>query len=151
MHYMNGDASKKLVSIAANLFASVEENRKLGEAVREAIEKSGSRVAVLASGSLSHKLITSSEVGDNQWDTMSSEFNRQVDLRVLDLWRQKRYREFTKMLPDYAVLCKGEGGMADTAMMFGMLGWDAYDGEAEELCEYFASSGSGQITVEFHV
>lgn len=151
MHYMNGDASKKLVSIAANLFASVEENRKLGEAVREAIEKSGSRVAVLASGSLSHKLITSSEVGDNQWDTMSSEFNRQVDLRVLDLWRQKRYREFTKMLPDYAVLCKGEGRMADTAMMFGMLGWDAYDGEAEELCEYFASSGSGQITVEFHV
>lgn len=151
MHYMNSDGSKQLVSIAANLFATVDENRRVGEAVREAIAKSSSRVAVLASGSLSHMLVTSSEVGDNQWDKMSSEFNRQVDLRVLDLWRQKRYGEFTAMLPEYAVLCKGEGRMADTAMMFGMLGWDKYAGEAEELCEYFASSGSGQITVEFHV
>jgi 3,4-dihydroxyphenylacetate 2,3-dioxygenase len=41
--------------------------------------------------------------------------------------------------------------MADTAMLFGLLGWDRFDGEAEELCDYFPSSGSGQISVEFHL
>ncbi len=151
MHYMNADRSMKIISIAANLFATVEENRKLGAAIARAISRSNANVAVLASGSLSHMLVSSSEVGDNQWDKMSSEFNRQVDLRVLELWKQKRYGEFVKMLPDYATLCKGEGRMADTAMMFGMLGWDRYDGDSEQLCEYFASSGSGQVTVEFHV
>lgn len=151
MHYMNQDRAMQLVSVAANLFATVDENRRLGAAMRRAIEASSANVAVLASGSMSHMLVSSSEVGDNQWDKMSTEFNRQVDLRVMELWAQKRYAEFVRMLPDYAVLCKGEGRMADTAMLFGMLGWDAYDGEAEPLCDYFASSGSGQVTVDFHV
>jgi 3,4-dihydroxyphenylacetate 2,3-dioxygenase len=55
------------------------------------------------------------------------------------------------MLPDYAVKCNGEGGMADTIMLFGALGWDGFGGAAEQLCEYFPSSGSGQVNVEFHV
>jgi 3,4-dihydroxyphenylacetate 2,3-dioxygenase len=151
MHYMNTDSSQKVISVAANLFATTDENRRLGEAVARAVERSPSRVAVLASGSLSHKLVSASQVGDGQWDQMSSEFNRQVDLRVLELWQQRRYGEFVRMLPEYSTLCKGEGLMADTAMLFGLLGWDKYDGASEQMCEYFASSGSGQVTVEFHL
>jgi 3,4-dihydroxyphenylacetate 2,3-dioxygenase len=151
MHYMNVGSSQKVISIAANMFATTDENRRLGEAVSRAVANSHSRVAVLASGSLSHMLVNANEVGEGQWDQMSSEFNRQVDLRVLELWKQGRYREFVKMLPDYSKLCKGEGMMADTCMLFGLLGWDKYTGRAEEMCEYFASSGSGQITVEFHL
>lgn len=151
MHYMNTDSSQKVISIAANLFASTDENRRLGEAVARAVAKSDARVAILASGSMSHKLVNSTQVGDGQWDQMSSEFNRQVDLRVLELWEQKRYAEFVRMLPEYSTICKGEGLMADTAMLFGALGWDQYKGRSEPLCEYFASSGSGQITVEFHL
>jgi 3,4-dihydroxyphenylacetate 2,3-dioxygenase len=55
------------------------------------------------------------------------------------------------MLPDYAIKCNGEGGMADTIMLFAALGWYDYQGAAEQLCEYFPSSGSGQVNVEFHV
>jgi 3,4-dihydroxyphenylacetate 2,3-dioxygenase len=108
-------------------------------------------VAVLASGSLSHKLVSNKEVGDNQWGAMGSEFNRQVDLRVLDLWTQRRYAEFVRMLPDYSTKCNGEALMADTHMMFGLLGWDQYAGETELLCPYFPSSGSGQVTAEYHL
>jgi 3,4-dihydroxyphenylacetate 2,3-dioxygenase len=36
-------------------------------------------------------------------------------------------------------------------MLFAALGWDQYHGAAEQLCEYFSSSGSGQINVEFHI
>jgi 3,4-dihydroxyphenylacetate 2,3-dioxygenase len=151
MHYMNGDGAAKVVSIAVPIFTTVDESKIIGEATRQAIEASGERVAIIASGSLSHKLWPNKNLGPEAWTTIASEFNRQVDLRVLELWQQRRYREFIAMLPDYAVKCNGEGGMADTIMLFAALGWDAYDGRAEQLCEYFPSSGSGQVNVEFHV
>lgn len=151
MHYMNGDAALRVVAAASPIFASIDDNRRFGEAARRAIERTDGKIAVLASGSLSHKLISNREVGEGQWDIMSSEFNRQMDLRVLELWQERRYGEFVRMLPDYATKCSGEALMADTAMLFGLLGWDSYEGQAEQLCEYFASSGSGQVSVEFHV
>lgn len=151
MHYMNTDGAQTVVSIATPLFADFDEIRKVGEAVREAVEQSGEKAVLLASGSLSHKLWPNKKLGPDAWTSNSSEFNRQVDMLVLDLWRQRRYSEFLEMLPDYAVKCDGEGGMADTIMLFAALGWDAYTGEAEQLCDYFPSSGSGQINVEFHV
>jgi 3,4-dihydroxyphenylacetate 2,3-dioxygenase len=151
MHYMNADGALRVLAAAAPIFASVEENRRFGEAARRAIQRSDFNVAVLASGSLSHKLVNNTQVGDGQWDVMGSEFNRQMDLRVLDLWKERRYREFVRMLPEYTTKCSGEALMADTAMLFGLLGWDTYSGEAEQLCDYFPSSGSGQVTVDFHV
>lgn len=150
MHYMNADRSRKVVSIASPLLCSVDESRILGESVARAVEKSDATVAILASGSLSHGLFPNSRLGPAAWNEISSEFNRQVDMRVLELWRDKRYAEFLGMLPDYAVKCSGEGGMADTIMLFGALGWDKYTGRAEQMCEYFPSSGSGQVNVEFH-
>ena len=151
MHYMNPNGWARVVSVASPLFTSPEESRILGEAVRRAIEHSDERVAILASGSLSHRLWPNKQLGPDAWTSISSEFNRQVDLRVLELWRQGRYREFIDMLPDYAAKCNGEGGMADTIMLFAALGGYDYHGAAEQLCEYFPSSGSGQVNVEFHV
>ncbi len=151
MHYMNADAALRVLSVAAPIFASCEENRTFGAAARRAIEALPFNVAVLASGSLSHRLVSNAEVGDSQWNVVGSEFNRQMDLRVIDLWRQRRYAEFCRMLPEYSVKCNGEALMADTQMLFGLLGWDKFEGEAEELSGYFPSSGSGQINVEFHL
>jgi len=151
MHYLNPDGFAKVVSVASPLFTSFEESRILGEATRRAIDESGERVAILASGSLSHRLWPNKKLGPEAWTSVASEFNRQVDLRVLELWQQGRYREFIDMLPDYATKCNGEGGMADTIMLFAALGWYDYCGAAEQLCDYFPSSGSGQVNVEFHV
>lgn len=150
MHYMNKNGAKKVVSIASPLFGSFEESKILGEATRNAIEKIDGNVALIASGSLSHRLWPNKNLGKEAWTTISSEFNRQVDLRVLELWQDRRYKEFLDMLPDYAVRCNGEGMMADTIMLFAALGWENYKGKAEQLCKYFPSSGSGQVNVEFH-
>jgi 3,4-dihydroxyphenylacetate 2,3-dioxygenase len=151
MRYMNADGALKVLPAASPLFAGIQENRVFGEACRRAIIRSDANVAVLASGSLSHKVISNREVGENQWDIVSSEFNRQMDLRVLELWHARRYREFVGLLPEYATKCNGEGYMADTAMLFGLLGWDGYAGTSEQLCDYFPSSGTGQVNVEFHL
>jgi 3,4-dihydroxyphenylacetate 2,3-dioxygenase len=151
MRYMNGDGRRRVLSVASPLFATVEENRRFGEAARRAIEASGRKVAVLASGSLSHKLVANAQVGDNQWDQQAPEFNHQMDLRVVDLWRTRHYPEFVRMLPDYSTKCNGEALMADTHMLFGLLGWDSYAGEAEIITPYFPSSGAGQLNAEFHL
>ncbi len=151
MHYMNKDRSFSVVPVASPVFASVDENKRFGEAVRRAVGKSKSKVAILASGSLSHQLFPNDQLGPEAWNRISSEFNRQMDLRVLDLWKERRYAEFCAMLPDYTRKCSGEALMTDTAMLFGALGWDRYQGKSEQLCDYFPSSGSGQVTVEFHV
>jgi len=151
MHYMNEGGWARVLSVAAPIFASVDENRRFGAACARAIAASKRKVAVLASGSMSHKLVSNEKVGDNQWDQVGSEFNRQMDLRVLDLWRERRYSEFVRMLPEYSTKCNGEALMADTHMIFGLLGWDKYEGETEVLCPYFPSSGSGQIIAEYHL
>ena len=68
--------------------------------------------------------------------TISREFNRQCDLRVLELWQKGEIATFLKMLPDYAIHCSGEGTMHDTFMLFGALGWDKYQGKGELIGEY---------------
>ena len=127
MRYMNGDDRFKVVSVAAwCAWHSLDDSRRFGAALRQAIEQGDGRVAVLASGSLSHRFNdnNSPEAAMHQ---ISREFYRQVDLRVVDLWRQGDWKTFCAMLPEYAELCVGEGGMHDTAMLLGLLGWDAYD------------------------
>ncbi len=151
MRYMNPEADLRVVSVAA--WCSVHSQAsscKLGAAIRAAIEASDSKVALIASGSLSHKIWPNDIYAENNGTfTISSEFNRQVDLMVLDLWARGEWEVFTKMLPDYARHCDGEGGMHDTVMLLGALGWDAYQGRGELISEYFPSSGTGQVNVEF--
>lgn len=148
MRYMN-DGTQSVVSIAAwCLKAELEESKVFGEAIRFAVEESDAKVALIASGSLSHQ-IWPNRVVEERTFMISSEFNRLVDLMVLDLWKSGRIKEFLAMLPDYRRHCQGEAGMHDTIMLFGALGWDEYRGHGTEMCEYFASSGTGQTNVVF--
>lgn len=153
MRFMNEDKAFKVVSVAALCTVhSLESSRMLGEAIREAIEASDSKVMLLASGSLSHRIWPNEEYAANNGTfTISSEFNRQMDLHVLDMWQNGDIETFLKMLPDYAAKCDGEGGMHDTAMLFGALGWDKYKGKGRLVSEYFPSSGTGQVNVLFEV
>jgi len=153
LQFMDPDGEFKVVSIAAWCTVhNLNDSRVLGEAIAEAIRASDSKVMLLASGSLSHKIWENELYAENNGTfTISREFNRQVDLRVMDLWQQGEYTTFLKMLPEYAQLCAGEGGMHDTAMLFGALGWDQYQGKAEVLTPYFPSSGTGQTNVQFHL
>ena len=149
MRYMNQDRHFKVVSVAAwCAWHDLDDSRKFGEAVREAIEKSDSKVMVLASGSLSHRFNDNSNAGDKMFQ-ISDEFFQQTDLRVVDLWKQGDFKTFTEMFREYAYRCYGEGWMHDTAMLLGMLGWDAYDRPVEVISDYFPSSGTGQINAEF--
>ncbi|TDQ67521.1 3,4-dihydroxyphenylacetate 2,3-dioxygenase [Maritalea mobilis] len=151
MRYMNEDKALKVVSVAAWCTVhSHASTRTLGASIGEAIAKSDSNVALIASGSLSHHIWPNDIYAENNGTfTISSEFNRQVDLRVLELLQQGDIETFLKMLPDYAEFCDGEGDMHDTVMLFAALGWDKYKGKGEIITDYFPSSGTGQTNVVF--
>ncbi|WP_214408433.1 3,4-dihydroxyphenylacetate 2,3-dioxygenase [Sphaerisporangium fuscum] len=150
MYFMNGDSAIRVLPIGCNIYSTIEENRRIGEALLRAVRRSDRKVAFLASGSLSHAF-PPNEIAESLLNDVSSEINREVDMAVLDMWTEGRIAEFLQMLPDYNKRCTGEGAMADTAMLFGLLGWDDYAGQGEQLCPYFGSSGTGQVVVDFPV
>lgn len=149
LRYMGIGTDIKVVSIAGWMYdAELEESKVMGEAIRAAVEASDRKVAFIASGSLSHRIPPNKVVADYLFK-ISRPFNQSVDLMVLDMWKNGRIDEFLAMLPKYAQDCDGEGGMHDTAMLFGLLGWDNYTGKAEIITDYFPSSGTGQCNVVF--
>lgn len=151
MHFLNAaGTSIPVVSIGANMHSSAEENKRMGEAVARAAAASDRNVAFLASGSLSHEF-PDNAVAMDYLDAISDPINSTMDKTVLQLWQRGDTQEFLNMLPAYNARFDGEGSMADTAMLFGALGWDGYRGRGEELCTYFPSTGTGQTIVDFPV
>lgn len=153
MRFMSRAHDMNVVSVAA--WATVhghDESRIVGEAIRAAVEASDHKVLLVASGSLSHKIWPNKDYAANNGTfTISSEFNRQMDLRVLEMWENGDHATFLKMLSEYAEHCCGEGSMHDTAMLYGALGWDNYNAKCEIVTPYFPSSGTGQTNVIFPV
>ncbi len=154
MRYMHMDAANRftVVSVAAWCnWHKLEDSARFGLAVRRAIEdRYDGTVAILASGSLSHRFNDNGSPEESIHE-ISDEFYRQIDLRVVELWQRGDWKTFVKMLPTYNATCHGEGHMHDTAMLLGALGWDAYDRPVEVVTPYFASSGTGQINAVFPV
>ncbi|MDM1757432.1 MULTISPECIES: 3,4-dihydroxyphenylacetate 2,3-dioxygenase [Acinetobacter] len=149
MRYMNQDKHFKVVSVSAFLTShDLQDSRKFGEGLLKAIEKYDGTVAVFASGSLSHRFIWDREYKRGM-DEYTREWDRQVDKHVVGMWERAEWKEFTDMLPEYAEYCYGEGGMHDTAMLLGLLGWDQYDKAVEIITPAFPSSGTGQINAIF--
>jgi len=152
MRYMNEDQYFKVVSIAALCTVhDLQDSATLGRALRQAIEERyDGKVAIFASGSLSHRFAQNG-VAEQYLHKVWSPFLEQMDQQVIDLWQRGDWQTFTDMLPEYADKCHGEGFMHDTAMLLGALGWDQYRGEVDIITPYFGSSGTGQINAVFPV
>ena len=152
LRYMNEDRHFKVVSVAAFLTVhDLGDSATLGRALRQSIEENyNGKVAIFASGSLSHRFAQNG-TADDYLHKVWSPFLEDFDQRVIEMWKNGEWARFTEMLPEYADKCHGEGFMHDTAMLLGALGWDQYKGRAEIISRYFGSSGTGQINVEFPV
>jgi 3,4-dihydroxyphenylacetate 2,3-dioxygenase len=152
MRYMNADQHFKVVSVSGwCMWHDLAESARFGRAVRRAIEERyDGRVAVFASGSLSHHFAdngTAPEFMHKVYDP----FLEQADRRVVELWQRGEWGTFIDMLPMYADKCWGEGGMHDSAMLLGLLGGRDYTQPVEIITPYFGSSGTGQINAVFPV
>jgi 3,4-dihydroxyphenylacetate 2,3-dioxygenase len=152
MRYMNQDRHFKVISVSAMCTVHyLNDSARLGWAMREAIEKHyDGNVAILASGSLSHRFAQNGQAPDFA-NKVWSPFLEMLDHEVVEMWKKGDWARFCEMLPEYAVKGHGEGFMHDTAMLLGALGWSDYDQPAEIVTPYFGSSGTGQINAIFPV
>jgi len=152
MRYMNDDKRFKVVSVSAFLTVhDLLDSAKFGAALRQAVEQQYSgTVAILASGSLSHRFAQNG-VSEQYLHKVWSPFLQQTDASVIEMWQNGDWLTFTQMLDEYATKCHGEGNMHDTAMLLGALGWEQYRGKVEVITPYFGSSGTGQINAIFPV
>jgi 3,4-dihydroxyphenylacetate 2,3-dioxygenase len=152
MRYMNADQHFKVISVSALCMSHyLADSARLGWAMRRAVEEHyDGTVAFFASGSLSHRFAQNGlapEFAFRLW----SPFLEQLDRSVVQMWQRGEWKDFCEMLPEYASKGHGEGFMHDTAMLLGLLGWSAYDGQAEVITPYFGASGTGQINAVFPV
>ncbi|WP_137891034.1 3,4-dihydroxyphenylacetate 2,3-dioxygenase [Ramlibacter sp. 2FC] len=152
MRYMNADQHFKVVSVSALCTSHyLNDSARLGWAMRRAIEDEyQGTVAILASGSLSHRFAQNGLAPEYAFKVWSP-FLEHLDHEVIRMWQQGDWADFCAMLPEYASKGHGEGFMHDTAMLLGALGWSDYDGQAEVLTPYFGASGTGQINALFPV
>jgi 3,4-dihydroxyphenylacetate 2,3-dioxygenase len=152
MRYMNPDQHFKVISVAGwCMWHDLSESARFGAAVRKAIEERyDGTVAIFASGSLSHRFAQNGSAPEFMHKVFDP-FLEQADHAVVEMWKAGRWAEFCAMLPMYNDKCFGEGGMHDTAMLLGALGWDRYDAVVEIITPYFGSSGTGQINAIFPV
>lgn len=152
MRYMNADQHFKVVSVSALCMAHyLNDSARLGWAFRRAIEDEyDGTVAILASGSLSHRFAQNGLAPEYAFKLWSP-FLETMDHEVVRLWQAGEWKAFCEMLPEYAVKGHGEGFMHDTAMMLGALGWSEYTGRGEVITPYFGASGTGQINIVFPV
>lgn len=152
MRYMNPDRHFKVVSVSALCTVhDLNDSGRLGAAVRHAVENHyDGKVAVLASGSLSHRFAQNG-VSEQFLHKVWSPMLEHMDHEVVRMWERGDWAEFVAMLPEYAEKCHGEGFMHDTAMLLGAMGWDRYRGKVEVLTPYFGSSGTGQINAIFPI
>jgi 3,4-dihydroxyphenylacetate 2,3-dioxygenase len=123
LHFMSRAHQMKVVSIAAWCTVhSHDESRMVGRGDPQGGRGVGQQGAA---GRLrlpvAQDLAEPDYAANNGTFTISSEFNRQVDLHVLDMWQRGDHATFLKMLPEYAQFCCGEGSMHDTAMLYGAL------------------------------
>ena len=152
LRYMNPDQHFKVVSVSALCMAHyLNDSARLGWEMRRAIEQEyEGKVALLASGSLSHRFAQNGLAPEYAFKVWSP-FLEQLDQHVIDMWRRRDWRAFCEMLPEYAAKGHGEGFMHDTAMLMGALGWTAYDGAVDIVTPYFGASGTGQLNAIFEV
>ena len=152
MRYMNADQHFKVVSVSAMCTVHyLNDSARLGWAIRQAIEQHyAGTVAILASGSLSHRFAQNGLAPEFAFKIWSP-FLEHLDQEVIRMWKAGEWKAFCEMLPEYAPKGHGEGFMHDTAMLLGALGWSAYDAPAEIITPYFGASGTGQINVVFPV
>ena len=110
LHLVNPKWDIPVVQISSNnspyYFSTeygLEQMAILGKATRKAIEKSGKKVLLLASNSLSHQHFTKEPeiVEDMSKEHVDSHENYKWDMKVLNLMKEGKTKELMEVLPDF--------------------------------------------------
>ncbi len=145
VHYLDPDAEIAVVPIPTVLAADLEETYAVGQALDRACRAAGRRGVLVASTSLSHKLVR----GPEQWPTPE---RQEADRRFIETLLAGRIGEAWETFPEYASFVVGEmGGRSLALLLGGLAATGAERFEAAQFGPYAQSSGSGNANLSLKV
>ncbi|MBI4118189.1 MAG: catechol 1,2-dioxygenase [Parcubacteria group bacterium] len=153
MHFLNTRKKRRVLPISNNFTTSVQNDLDLGAAIREAIGKSGRRVVLVASGGLSHKFHPFDELFQKASPDLANipPENRAMDEQIIELLKAGRHERVIDLAPAYRRVASPEGRFSHYLRMVGTLGGQYCTLKAEQLGEYEAAVGTGQVNLWFDV
>ena len=144
---------EQVLSVGICQTASRDDFTEFGAVLAEAIRRSDARVALLASGGMSHRFWPLSEILDHQVYDASHVITpeaRAFDERILALWRDGAHAEVIDLYADYQAHSP-EGYFGHYLMLVGALRGRACRAPGEQLSAYENSVGTGQVHVWFEL
>lgn len=151
----NPDFDIPMVSISSNnspyYFSNEvgqEEMKKLGEATRRAVERSGRRAVLLASNSLSHRHFTTEpEIPEDMSHERIYHHGQYLwDMEVLKMMREGRTQELIDCLPEFMDMALAEVKAGALTWMLSALGMPMYPATVHA---YGSVIGTGNAVVEW--
>jgi 3,4-dihydroxyphenylacetate 2,3-dioxygenase len=136
LRYLTPAFDVPVVPLSTCLLADLEECMSWGEAIADAIGRTSRRVALVASGALSHVLVR----GPERWPSTPLQ---RLDERFIGLITQGKSAELRSFLPGFAKSAQAEMGGRHLAILIGATG-GAFGGR---LHAYGPSSGTGNAVL----
>jgi 3,4-dihydroxyphenylacetate 2,3-dioxygenase len=149
LHYLH--RGERVLSVSLCQTARPEDFMAFGGLLAAAVTRVDGRVALLASGGMSHRFHTLKELRRHMaWDcaNVSSEENRALDGRILELWRTGDHAAVLELWSEYAG-ASPEGLFGHYFQLLGALGGTACRARGTPLSEYENALGTGQVHVWF--
>jgi 3,4-dihydroxyphenylacetate 2,3-dioxygenase len=151
LHWLRRD--ERVLSVGVCQTGELHNWLALGELLARAVSATDHRVALFASGGMSHRFWPMDVIlKKGAWDpaNVHSEAARLFDHRILELWGAGDHRAVIELYPEYSALAP-EGFFAHYLMMVGALGGLGCSAKGVALSEYENAVGTGQAHVWFEL
>lgn len=149
--YLQRD-DERWMSIGVCQTAEPDDFLLVGELLREAIEATGRRTVLLASGGMSHRFWPLRQQRLHEGADPSHVFSaeaRAADAAILERWERGDHAAVIDGYPEYQALHKPEGRFGHYLMMVGALGGRECVAAGRQFSAYENSAGTGQVHVWF--
>jgi 3,4-dihydroxyphenylacetate 2,3-dioxygenase len=151
-HFLGrGAADLKWISISVCQTADTEDNLRLGRALGAAIAQSDRKVALLASGAMSHTFWPLREIRDHEAAGVEHIFTPeayQADVERMDWFAAGDHAKVLETMPEF-LRYRPEARFAHYLMMVAALGEDRCTAPGRLFSEYENSVGTGQVHIWF--
>ena len=137
-HLLNPSRDKPIVTISSNRNSHyysnevmVEQAKALGEACMRAIEKSGKKVVLVSSHSLSHRhFVTESPLPEDMSREHIYNHSQYVwDMKIIDMFRKGQMQEVVDIMPEYTEQTIAETEAGGLIWMMAAMGIPSYPAE----------------------
>ena len=137
-HLLNPDWDKPIVTISSNRNSHyysnevmIEQAKALGEACMKAIEKSGKKVVLVSSHSLSHRhFVTEAPLPEDMSREHIYNHSQYVwDMKIIEMFREGKMQEVVDIMPEYTEQTIAETEAGGLIWMMAAMGVPSYPAE----------------------